>query len=218
MNTIRVISSISFNTQPFFESVVGRLCKGDGDSKQILDWCHWVQHQPDSDQRKPHIHFVCKPSRRIDTNDLRKMFIEPQDQIIADRFARGEIKEVRPEDLRPLGCLPFQATASMRDWLLYAIHDYHYLFTKGQQRTVHYERADVKSTDPDYLAEQWQETEDPIQRMTDSVVKMLTIEQMTYSQVLQTGLIPPNMAYYFKLIAEGIEEPKTIRNGRNFRL
>lgn len=213
MNTIRVISSISFNTVPFFESVVNRLCRAGSaaDGKQVLDWCHWIVHSPDSDQSKVHIHFVCKPSRRIDTNDLRKFFVEPVDALINERLARGEIKEVKPDDLKPLNCLPFNITQTMRDWLLYAIHDYHYLFQKGQSRTVHYKQEDVKSTEPEFLKSQFEECADPIQKLTQRVVDMYTLEQMTFSEIMMTNLIPPSLVYYFKTLVEGLGEPRTIR-------
>lgn len=209
MNTIRVISSISFNTEAFFVATVEKLTKpGKG---QILDWCHWVCHQPEVDQKKPHIHFVCKPSKRVDTNALRQTFVEPVDQLIADRLARGEITEVKPEDLKPLGVMPFQATASMRDWLLYAIHDVGYLLEKGITRHVHYERDQVKSTEPDFLLTQWEECNSPLQAMTQRVIDLYTVEQMTYGQILQTCIIPPNMVYYFKTLLENLSEPQIKR-------
>lgn len=210
MNTIRIISSVSFNTLPFFEATVAKLCRqGKG---QVLDWCHWIQHKPDSDQKKPHIHFVCKPSRRVDTNDLRREFIEPTDALVVAKAQRGE--QVSPDDLKPLGCLPFVTTNQMKDWLLYAVHDIPYLYQKGQTRKVHYERKEVQSTDPDFLLSQWDECNNPIQALTERVLQMYTVEQLTFSQILQTAIIPPNLVYYFKQILEGLEDPTIRRKGK----
>lgn len=203
MNTISVISSISFNTVAFFEAKVNELTRlGKG---QIADWCHWIVHLPDTDQKKPHIHFVLKPSRRIDTNSLRQEFLEsPSADYVESRIKEG----IAPIDaVKPLGVMPFVKTTSMTDWLLYAVHDVGYLFKKGQNRNTHYERSDVKSTDPDFLASQWDEANDPLQSMTQKVVELYQVQQMSFSEILQQGLIPPNLTYYFKQIIEGLNEP-----------
>ena len=204
MNTIRTISNVSFNTVAFFESKIAELCKvGKG---QVLDWAHWIVHQPDTDQKKAHIHFVCKPSRRVDTNWLRQQFQEP---ITDTSYVQAELAKGRsPEDiLKPLGVLPFQITTSMSDWLLYAIHDIHYLYKKGQNRNTHYERSDVKSTDPEFLASQWDETNDPLQALTQRVVQMYTIEQMSLAEIMQAGMIQPNQVYYFKTLFDSLDGP-----------
>lgn len=197
MNTISTISSVSFNTPEFFELKIKELTKEDS---RILDWAHWIIHQPDSDQTKPHIHFVVKPSHRIDTNALRNAFKEP---VTPSRLAEiAELRMLTADDAKPLGCLPFQKTSSMTDWLLYAIHDEGYLFKKGQHRKTHYSRDAVKSTDPDFLNAQWEETIDPMQALTERVLLLYNIEHFTFSQILQTGIVPPNLVYYFKTMLE----------------
>lgn len=208
MNTISTVSSISFNTPTFFEMKIKELSQlGKG---QVIDWCHWVVHEPDTDQRKTHIHFVLKPSRRVDTNWLRQQFIEPVSaDYIKSLFEAG--KQVTENDAKPLGCMPFQKTTSMTDWLLYAIHDVGYLFKKGQSRNTHYERSAVKSTDPEFLSAQWEETADPLQAMSQKVVELYTVQQYSFSDILQMGLIAPNLVYYFKTLLEGLDEGKVKR-------
>lgn len=204
MNTISTISSISFNTPQFFEMKIKELSAlGKG---QIFDWCHWILHKPDTDQKKPHIHFVCKPSRRVDTNWLRQQFQEPVTDV---GFIQEQIKNgVPPETfLKPLGVLPFCKTTSMTDWLLYAIHDIGYLFKKGQNRNTHYDKSEVQSTDIDLLNAQWEDTADPLQAMTQRVVELYTIRQMSLSEIMQQGIIPPNLLYYFKTLLDGIGDP-----------
>lgn len=204
MNTIRTISNVSFNSVEFFESKIRELTSpGKG---QVLDWAHWIVHQPDTDQSKAHIHFVCKPSRRIDTNELRQQFLEP---ITDTEFIQAELaKGQKPEDiLKPRGVLPFQITTSMTDWLLYAVHDVKYLYKKGQNRKTHYKREDVKSTDPEFLNTQWEETNDPLQALTERVVQMYTIEQMSMAEIMRTGMIAPNQVYYFRTLLESIDGP-----------
>lgn len=209
MNTIRVISSISWNTPSFFEAKIQELSSGKG---QLIDWCHWIYHKADSDQNKNHIHFVLKPSRRIDTNWLRQQFVEPSDAIVKAKFERGET--VTQDDLKPLGVMPFRQTTQMGDWLLYAVHDVGYLFKKGQSRNVRYSRSDLRSTSEELLEEQWLEAQDPIVSMTQRVVELYTVESMTFSEILQTGMVPPNLVYYFKQVLEGLDNTTVKRKGK----
>lgn len=197
MNTISTISNISFNTPEFFRLKIESLVKAG-----VLDWAHWILHEPDTDQRKAHIHFVCKPSKRIDTNALRKEFQEPITAAYIQSLENPTI-----DDCKPLGCLPFEKTSSMTDWLLYAIHDEKYLFRKGQSRNIHYPREAVQSTDPDFLAQQWEDTADPLDALTARVIQLLTVENYTFSQILSTGIIPPNLVYYYKELARDFVSP-----------
>lgn len=196
MQTISVISNISFNTPEFFRLTIERLTSP---AVSLLDWCHWIEHQPDTDQRKPHIHFVCKPSKRIDTNALRREFLEP----VSEAYIRS-LKEVTENDLKPLGVLPFEKTRSMSDWLLYAVHDEKYLFKKGQRRNTTYPRQAVKSTDPDFLAAQWEDTVDPLDALTGRVVEMVTVDGLSFSEVLQTGIVPPNLVIFYDKLVKGL--------------
>lgn len=193
MTTISVISSISFNTEEFFERVVEKLT---APSSPIIDWCHWVKHLPDTDQTKAHIHFVCKPSKRLDTNALRKEFLE--------------LTLESPD--KPLGCLPFVKTTSIKDWLLYAIHEPGYLFRKGQSRNTHYEKEAVKSSDPDFLATQWEETADPLQGLMQRVYHLRKVEGLSFFQVLAMGIIPPNLIGYFRTFEDAMNRDTVVRN------
>lgn len=194
MNTISLISNISYNTPEFFEAKIKVLSSGDN---RLIDWAHWIFHLPEDDETKPHIHFVLKPSRRIDTNSLRNEFLESPALLVEAKSQRGEA--ITPNDLKPLGCLPFDKTKNISDWLLYAIHDVRYLLKKGQARKHHYNRQDVKSTDPDFLSVQWNDTIDPLQALCGRVLE-LRAQEMTFGEILATGLIPPNMVYYFRTL------------------
>lgn len=137
MKTKRTISNISYNTPDYFEKVVNDLA-----SRHIIEWCYWVNHEPDVDELKPHIHFVLKPSASLDTFDLRHAFMQ--------------FDPNNPQ--LPLTCTMmwrFTSEAHMDDWLLYAVHDAAYLASKGQKRNKHYTFDDLKSTDPDALRASW---------------------------------------------------------------
>lgn len=208
MNTISLISSISYNSPEFFVEKIKSLC---GETS-VLDWCHWIIHQPENDERKPHIHFVCKPSRRIDTQILRKEFIEPINPYEIERKLKNGEEITSDELLKPLGVLPFDKTKNVSDWLLYAIHDEGYLFQKGQSRSIRYDKSDVKSTDPEYLKEQWNEATNPLVKLCERIAE-LRAQELTFGQILSTGIIPPNLV----ILARSVyyETPsETNRNGR----
>lgn len=210
MNTIRVISSISWNTVSFFEEKIRSLSTpGKG---QLVDWAHWIWHEPDTDQGKAHIHFVLKPSRRIDTNWLRQQFVEPSDAFVAAKYARGETITI--EDAKPLGVAPFRQTSSISDWLRYSVHDEAYLLRKGQTRTFHYKFEDLHTTSQELLNEQWLDSEDPLVHLTQRVIDLYTVEHKSLSEIMQLGLIVPNMLYYFKTLLENLDTPSPKRRDK----
>lgn len=210
MNTISTISSISWNTVPFFESTIARL-----HSSGVIDWCHWIYHQPEEDEKKGHIHFVLQPSRRIDTSSLEKEFVEPvctpaeARKLVKEYLARGESL---PNDVvLPRGVNPFRKTGSMKDWFLYAMHDVKYLLGKGQSRQHHYSRADIQSTHDSFVDELLQECVDPLGQILTRVVEMRD-KGYTLGSILATGLVPANLAMMAKIVYEDAE---TNRNGRS---
>jgi len=212
MNTISLVSSISYNTPQFFALKIEELASGE---KPLIDWAHWIIHKPESDETKAHIHFVCKPSRRIDTNWLRKQFIEQ----VSPEAVQALLKErgnITPNDIKPLGVLPFNKTNSIEDWLLYAIHDVKYLLKKGESREHHYERSDVQSTEPDFLAEQWRGVVDPLSSIANRVIELRAIGN-TFGEILQTGMVPPNMVFMMKQVYEDVPDGVS-RNGRKGHL
>lgn len=134
MQTIKTISNISYNTDAFFQGVISNL-----EDRGIIDWCYWIRHKADADELKSHIHFVLKPSKRLDTKTLGAMF-----------------QEIDPNNVIPLGCTKkWNYTNSLDDWLLYAVHDIGYLASKGQIRNFHYDFDAIQSTDTDALRADW---------------------------------------------------------------
>lgn len=130
MITTRTISNISYNSDKFFETIVNHLVKS-----KVIEFCYWIRHEPDTDETKSHIHFVLRPSKRIDTSVLRQHF-----------------NEFDPTNKKPLSCTSvWRFTNSMDDWLLYCIHDPAYLKSKHLERNLLYSFDDMKSTDYDAL-------------------------------------------------------------------
>lgn len=169
MQTIRTISNISYNSLEFFEKKIKDLVL-----RGIIDWAYWIQHQPDSDEKRVHIHFVVKPAKRVDTSSLRDEF--------------KEFDPLHPD--KPLCCTAkWFNTNSMDDWLLYAVHDPAYLTSKGQRRNVLYQYKDLRATDYDALSNDW----NAIDRAKYQRLKWLydAVEgNVPFARLVQDGLIP----------------------------
>lgn len=106
MPTTKPVSSISYNTLPFFKSVLDDLYK-----RHVIQSYFWISHKGE-DGDKDHIHFRIVPNRRIDVMDIKALFIEKD-----------------PSHVKPLGVLGFRPSKE-EDWLLYAVHDEDYLKSK----------------------------------------------------------------------------------------
>ena len=141
MKTRRLLSNISFNTAAYFKSVAGVLVKD-----RYIDWCYWIVHEADTDDKKKHIHFVFQPSRSIDTAIFNSKFNE-WEWIISDDLEQCKVMNYRP--LKPT--LKYQYCISLDDWFLYCKHDYDYLNAKGLTRNYAYNWEDFRSTDTDSL-------------------------------------------------------------------
>lgn len=168
MQTIRTISNISFNSLEFFEHKVFELLKNG-----VIDWCHWIAHKAEDDEKKAHIHFVLKPSCRIDTNKLRQQFFELD--------ATNALPLAPTTDWRPV--------SSMDDWLLYAVHDTDYLKSKRQTRKFAYMKKDIRSTDFDALNECWRNIDRTkyarLRALEDAVA-----HDIPFFVLVQDGIIP----------------------------
>lgn len=175
MRTSRVISNISYNTPAFFENVVMSLYE-----RHVIDWCYWILHKADVDELKNHIHFVLKPSRQVDTFDLKKEF--------------DEFDVSHPS--KPLSCTSswhFVVTGHLDDWLLYAVHDVGYLASKGQKRNFTYSFDNLCATDYDALRYDW----NSIDRLKYSRLASLAEavkSGLPWLDIVQTGLFP--MSHY----------------------
>lgn len=168
MQTIKTISNIAYNTIDHFEGVIMDLLQ-----RGVIEWAYWISHEPDKDELKPHVHFVLKPSRRLDTAVLRKEFLEYD-----------------PRNPLPLCCtMKWNFTNSMDDWLLYVVHDPAYLVSKGQLRNITYSFEDLRATDYDALRMDW----NAIDRTKFERLHFLekAIEENTpFSVLVQQGIIP----------------------------
>lgn len=191
MQTSRLISTISYNSQSY---LFGRLLalKEQG----IIDFAFWIWHKPEEDEKKEHAHLILRPSKRIDTNALEKMFIEP---------CEGELSRK---------VLPFRISKTMRDFILYSSHDKAYLVEKGESRKYEYTLEDWQSTNSDYLLEEWNEAHRGQDAKLHQYFRMLD-EGLSFEEILRMGFIPANCYYMYRDIYMNLyTNGKTERNGR----
>lgn len=190
MQTTKLISSISYNTPAFLRGKLYDLVR-----QGIIEYAHWIWHNPEEDEKKDHAHLVLKPNRRLDTSKLRNEFVEP---------VTGEEK--------PRGVLPF-TPSKMNDWILYGVHDRVYLLRKCQNRKNHYEQKDIETTEPDLLQEHWRECHEGEDSRLTQVIE-LAGQGMTWPELLKTGLIPVNQLFQYREVFMTFVSPATQRADR----
>lgn len=128
MKTSLNISTISYNTDEFLDLKLDELLRG-----KVISYYMYINHINENDEcNKDHKHLFIIPSHSLQSDELRLQFLEPD-----------------PENPIPRKVLPFEFS-KVDDWLLYAIHDKHYLALKGQTRIYHYKWENIKSSDEDY--------------------------------------------------------------------
>lgn len=195
MKTKRLISTISYNTDAFLSATLERLV-----SAGLVDWAHWVRHEPEEDEKKSHIHLVVSPAKMVDTAALSAALKEAD---LSD--------PAKP----PLGVIPWRFCTSLDDWLLYAIHDPDYLISKGQARDYHYDRTAVLSTAPDLLAEQWREVNLSRYGVGSRIAEMVQ-EGASWETVICSGLIKPaNWTFWREVYISMRKHLPVVRKGQS---
>lgn len=185
MNTRRILSNISFNSPTFFSMIVGELAL-DG----LMDWCYWIVHKADNDDKKEHIHFCFQPSRQIDTLQFNKLFYQ-WDFIGIDSIEKyGVLDELSIDNWIPRKpTTRYQPVLSLDDWLLYCKHDNEYLEQKGLVRKHHYEWSEFSSTDYDSLEHDINNIDyTKISRL--KILKEGAINYVPFYQLVQSGQLP----------------------------
>lgn len=168
MKTSRTISNISYNTLEHFCGVVFDLV-----NRGIIEWCYWIRHKAEKDELKDHIHFVLKPSGRLETADLGKEFME--------------IDLTNP---KPLGVTAkWNYTSSMQDWIMYCMHHPGYLASKGQIREYAYQVEDFGATDMDAFMEDVRSI-NQMQFQRLQVVADAVKNHIPFALIVQNGMIP----------------------------
>lgn len=199
MKTKKPISTISYNTRPFLESLLGKLVE----SRTIANW-YAVHHQPEADELKDHWHIYIEPNGQIDTMLLEEQF--------------GEFDPKHPDKL--LKCRPFKFTRvdieyHPDDWMLYAIHDPIYLQSKGQSRKYQYKVEDILCRDPDQLHHDYYHAKYQSDVMLEKMRRDEVKEARSVSDLYYSGRIPPQMiTAMVALKKDEANQQELNRNGR----
>lgn len=127
MQTSKSISTITYNTIPFLQKILDRFLY-----LHIISYYEFIKHLPDVDGKKEHIHLYIVPNKKIDTENFREQFVEP-DLLNPDK---------------PLKPQPF-VFSKYGDWYWYVLHNEAYLKSKMQERNLHYEDNHIISSDID---------------------------------------------------------------------
>lgn len=176
MRTRRIISTVTYNTDMWLAVNMKKWL-----DCGMIDWAHWIRHSPETDETKSHVHLVIQPAKILDTSALIK--------------ETYELDVTQPGKL--LCCQPWRYTASMDDWLLYAIHDEGYLAFKGQSREKHYGIEDVCSTSPEFLREQFKGIDMRKYGLGKRLAEMVAAGN-TWETVITSGAIPPAQFRFWK--------------------
>lgn len=188
MQTTKLCSTISYNTPAFLQGTLERLC-----SSGLLEFAHWIYHEPEEDETKPHFHVCVKPNRRLDTESLRR-----------------EFRELQLGTPLPLGVQPFKSS-KMSDWILYGAHDIPYLLKKGQTRKFHYSKEDFHSTEPDLFNDDWNEAHEA----EDGVLRLLqefAADMKDWEEICHH--VPINQFFQYRELYLALIHRQTYRNGR----
>lgn len=167
MKTSKPFSTISYNTPEFLTRKLGDLY-----DRGLIGFYAFIEHYPEEDEKKKHIHLLIIPDGQTDTKTFSDLLVE--------------IDLTHPD--KPLKCLPWQSS-KFGDWYLYTCHDTTYLASKGQKRKYHYDFNDFKTPEEDYLLE-LVHTIDRSRLKGIEVVKNAVDNNIPFSTLVSNGQIP----------------------------
>lgn len=198
MKTRKTIATISYNTPEWLEFKLWELV----DSHDISDY-FFINHKPEEDEKKDHIHLWICPNKTLDTMDLQKYLTEFDPE--------------KPD--KPRKCINF-VVSKVDDAILYFKHDPRYLAMKGETRKYHYLKEDFHYLDEDNFDELYNHA----YRSSDFALKNAQIEGImdnkdNLSKLIETGLVPLGMAsnlcaYSNLRYNDALNQKHTFRNNR----
>lgn len=116
------ISTISYNTDKFIESVLNEL----KDARKIRFWMY-INHLPEEAEAHKHKHLLLSPDERIETRELDDLFCEDD-----------------PNNELPLKCIDWNVSSNICDWILYVLHDPLYCAEKHKELKKYvYKKEDI---------------------------------------------------------------------------
>lgn len=130
MRTSKFISTISYNSVDYLVNTLNGLLT----DNKVSFWL-FIEHFPESGERKKHKHVLILPNGICDTDRIRNVFAE-----------------IVPDNDIPLSVMPFR-TSKFVDAYLYFLHDKNYLLSKGLEKKYHYDFENIITSDRDFLTD-----------------------------------------------------------------
>lgn len=190
MKTKRLISTISYNSEQFLQSLLDSMV-----SDGVIEYWYAILHQPEDDETKEHFHLIVQPSFSIDTNSFRHQF-----------------EELDPNNPLPRSCMPFRPSKSFADWYLYAVHHKGYLMWKGEVRKHSYTFYDFIGSDLDLLQAMVNECDIQKYRCYE-MIYLAAERKVPFSMLVAEGHVPIGLINQFRTLYECIIDDSVTYRG-----
>lgn len=200
IRTSKAVSTVCYNTPEFLKKKLEELV----DSQILAFWC-FIEHKPEDDEKKKHIHLYCEPAKILQTEDFKEYFKQP---------------DKKNPFFKPLTCISWRFS-KFDDWYLYNLHDKKYLASKGQSRKFHYTKNEMLTSDLDDFDEHIHMI-DMLSLTPYDIVADAVANGLNFQQLVSTGRVPIQQIRNFQLAFKALQStlkrknkthtPKTIDN------
>lgn len=190
MRSSKPFSTVSYNTPVFLNDRLHELL-----AKRVIDFFAFVEHYPEEDEKKSHIHLYLIPNGRQDTDQIRDYF--------------DELDPENPQ--KPLRCLPFRSS-KYDEWKQYNDHDEAYLASKGQTRKYHYNNSDYTVSDEVYFQE-LNHTIDRSKLNRNKVIVDAVDSGRSFTELVAKGQIPVQQIASYKMMYDILMAQKVYQTG-----
>lgn len=213
--TSKYISTISYNSKKFLLDKLDSLIY-----QRIIVYYEFIEHLPDEDDLKKHIHLFIIPNQSLDLGFFKDMFCEyifnfPKrikkiiKYIYPILILYGRQSYKNKKKFKPLGCLPFRVTHKYGDWYWYILHNKDYLRSKEMTRNVYYSDNDVFTSDLDFHSQLVHENKlEDFCTMGDVQLFKFCFNgvqnNISLADLLSTGYVPLNKVNQFKTLYNSI--------------
>lgn len=194
MRTSKPISTISYNSPDFLYDTLIRL-----NYLKIISYFEFIEHLPDKDDKKKHIHLYIEPNKVLDTETFGYEFVQyvfsklfkfdksfkPCYKKYAIKLRCLKSKYRYSSKLKPLKCINWQ-NSKFGDWYWYALHDKDYLKSKMLTRNCFYSDKDIVTCDLD--THNYKVAENPLinyAQMSDTALRDYIYQCITEEKSLQ---------------------------------
>ena len=192
MRTSRELSCILWSDLKFVRFKADELLK-----KGYISFYMMIEHLPEKDEHKKHIHFFCVPDGIQDTHTLTEYFTEFDPE--------HPDKPKKPADWHK---------SKFVDAYFYWIHDADYLASKGESREYVYEESDLICSDVDVMHEMYLRADkSKIKGNYAKKIKDAIDNNISFVELLKTGEVPIQLINQYRTAYE-MMGATVYRNGR----